>query len=134
MNSLYYFIFYFLVLLSCVVTLAKGDPSLTNYVPVVWGLIGFGLTGLLYNISWLTLSKKLIDDHEGELKEKGICYTNNGFKKTVYMFDILGSKSEIGSISDEIKSRVSNFETYFILMTSAFALMIVYVFWIAITA
>lgn len=101
------------------------EPPTQNYIPVVWGLIGFGLYGFLFWKTWIELSRILINQHKDKLIEMRIAYHDNRFKKTVDMYDLLHDRNNIGQISSDVKSRLSYYTTFFRLTAIAFPVFVV---------
>lgn len=118
-------LFFLILLVGCVLlTLTLSSPT-RNYIPVVWGLLGFGLHGFWFWSTWKDLSKKLINEHSSDLKELKISYHDNQFKKTVDMFALFHDRQKIESLSDDLKARLSFYRTYFRLTVIAFPMLAV---------
>jgi len=96
------------------------SPPTRNYIPIVWGLLGFGLHGFWFWNTWVNLSKKLIVEHKAELKDLKINFYDNQFKQTVDMFALFQDRERIENISEDIKTRLSFYRTYFRLTLIAF--------------
>ena len=111
----------FLTLLGiCVILTLTLSPPTRNYIPVVWGLLGFGLHCFWFWVTWMDLSKKLIVEHKAELKDLKINFYDNQFKQTVDMFALFQDRERIENISEDIKTRLSFYRTYFRLTLIAF--------------
>lgn len=118
-------IFFAALLVACVILILTLNPAARNYIPVVWGLLGFGLYGFLYWNSWMRLSKLLLNQHKSELQALKISYHDNQFKQTVDMMALLQDRKKIETISDELKTKLSFCRTYFKLTLIAFLMVIV---------
>ena len=113
-------IFFTVLLLGCIVLTLRLDPPIRNYIPIVWGLMGFGLHWVLFIKTWLGLSRILIDENKTELAGLNIGYHDNGFKKTVDIVALLQDRKKIEAISTDIKIRLSYYRTFFRLAIIAF--------------
>jgi len=112
---------YFLILfIGCIISILIFEPPMRNYVPVVWGLIGFGLHGFLFWKTWIDLSSLLIDQYQDRLDQNSVSYQVTQFKKTVNMMDLFFKRKALDSISADIKNRLSYYRTYFQLTLLAF--------------
>lgn len=96
-----------ILLVGCVFLTFTLSPPTRNYIPIVWGLLGFGLHGFWFWATWMNLSKKLIVEHKPDLKELKISFHDNQFKQTVDMFALFQDWKEIEKISDDVKVRLS---------------------------
>jgi|GEM_PF-2155954 len=113
-------IFFLTLLVVCVLLTLTLNPPTRNYIPVVWGLLGFGLHGFWFWNTWINLSKKLITEHKSELRDLKVSFNDNQFKQTVDMFALFQDRKKIENISDDIKTRLSYYRTYFRLTLIAF--------------
>ena len=113
-------IFFSTLLITCTILTLTLDAPTRNYVPVIWGILGFGLHGFWTWSSWINLSKQLIVQHHDKLDELRISYIDNRFKTTVDMFALFQERKKIEDISTDIKLRLSFFRTYFRLTAIAF--------------
>lgn len=113
-------IFFLTLLVVCVLLTLTLNPPTRNYIPVVWGLLGFGLHGFWFWNTWMNLSKKLITEHKSELRDLKVSFHDNQFKQTVDMFALFQDRKKIENISDDIKTRLSYYRTYFRLTLIAF--------------
>jgi hypothetical protein len=113
-------IFFLTLLVVCVLLTLTLNPPTRNYIPVVWGLLGFGLHGFWFWNTWMNLSKKLITEHRSELRDLKVSFNDNQFKQTVDMFALFQDRKRIENISDDIKTRLSYYQTYFRLTLIAF--------------
>lgn len=66
------------------------------------------------------MSKKLIVDHKTYLDKMKINYHDSKFKTTVDMFALFKNQQKIEELSDNIKSQLSFYQTYFRLTLIAF--------------
>lgn len=116
---------YFLIfLISCALLILILDAPIRNYIPIIWGILGFGLYGYLFWKTWLDLSRKLITENKSELKEMKISFYDNQYKKAVDMFALFQEKQKIESISEDIKTRLSYYITFFRLTLIAFLMFV----------
>lgn len=113
-------IFFLTLLVVCVLLTLTLSPPTRNYIPVIWGLLGFGLHSFWFWTTWMNLSKKLIVEHKSDLKKLKISFYDNQFKQTVDMFALFQDRKNIENISDDIKTRLSFYRTYFRLTLIAF--------------
>jgi hypothetical protein len=113
-------IFFLTLLVVCVLLTLTLNPPTRNYIPVVWGLLGFGLHGFWFWNTWMKLSKKLISEHKSELRDIKVSFSVNQFKQTVDMFALFQDRKKIENISDDIKIKLSYYRTYFRLTLIAF--------------
>ena len=117
-------IFFLTLLVVCVLLTLTLSPPIRNYIPVVWGLLGFGLHGFWFWNTWMNLSKKLINEHKSDLKELKISFHDNQFKQTVDMFALFQDRKKIENLSDDLKTRLSFYRTYFRLTLIAFPMFV----------
>ena len=113
-------IFFLTLLVVCVLLTLTLSPPTRNYIPVVWGLLGFGLHGFWFLTTWMNLSRKLIVEYKAELKDLKISFHDNQFKQTVDMFALFQDREKIENLSEDIKTKLSFYRTYFRLTLIAF--------------
>tara|TARA_R110002050_G_scaffold45957_3_gene108368 strand:+ start:4111 stop:4521 length:411 start_codon:yes stop_codon:yes gene_type:complete len=113
-------IFFSTLLIACTILTLTLDAPTRNYVPVIWAILGFGLHGYWTWSTWINLSKQLIVNHQDKLDELKISYIDNRFKTTVDMFALFQERKKIETVSNDIKTRLSYFRTYFWLTLIAF--------------
>ena len=113
-------LFFLTLLVGCVLLTLTLNPPIRNYTPVVWGLLGFGLHGFWLLNTYMKLSEKLINEHKSTLNELQIGFHDNKFKKTVDMFALFYDSQRIEVLTDDIKTRLSYYRTYFRLTLIAF--------------
>lgn len=113
-------IFFLTVLFSCVLLIVVLSPPTRNYIPIIWALLGFGLHLFWFSNTWRKLSRKLIDEHKTDLESLKISFHDKPYRKAVDIFTLFRERKKIESLSDDIKTRLSYFRTYFRLMLIAF--------------
>jgi hypothetical protein len=111
---------FIIFLIGCIGLILTLDAPTRNYIPVVWGILGFGLHGFWTWKTWIDLSKLLIVEHQDKLDELNISFIDNRFKTTVDIFALLKDLKKIEKISADIKTRLSFFRTYIRLTAIAF--------------
>ncbi len=115
----------FLALLGiCVLLIFIVAAPARNYIPIIWGFLGFGVHSVLFiKTSW-DLSAFLIDDHSRELERLKISYHKSRFKKEVNLFDLFQEREKIELISPQVKSQLSLFRHRFKLAAISFPMII----------
>lgn len=96
------------------------NSTVRNYIPLVWGELGFGLYGFMFWKTWINISRKLINEYKTDLNELKINYHDNQFKKTVDMFALFQERKKVELISSDLKLELSFFRKYFWLTLIAF--------------
>ncbi|KAB1065990.1 hypothetical protein [Salibacter halophilus] len=106
-------ILFLLLFFGCIYLILTLNPPSRNFIPIIWGFLGFVLYWFLFFNTWLGLSRKLIDEHRSELKDLNISYHDNSFKKTVDMFALFQKRKKIEDLSADLKISFSYYQTYF---------------------
>lgn len=112
--------YFFFLLIGCIVLTLTLKPPARNYIPVVWGILGYGLHAILLWQTWMALSRVLIDEHKAELKALKVTYYEYRFSKAVEPFSLMKVRHELESIAPDIGPRISYARTYFRLTLIAF--------------
>ena len=113
-------LFFAIFLFTCFVLIFSLEAPTRNYIPVIWGTLGFGLYGFLLFRTWMSLNKKLINEHKADLIRLNIKVYDNQFSKTIDGFAFLRNRKQIAEISGDIKLMLSYYWTFFRLTMLAF--------------
>jgi len=108
------------ILMVCVVLIFVLKAPYRNFIPIVWGGIGFALYSILMLMTWINLSKILINEHKDELLKMRIRFYDSRLNMSVDMVSLFKNKRKIIGISDEIKIKLSYFQTFLRLSIIAF--------------
>ncbi len=113
-------IFFTTILIVCVFLIFVLEPPYRNFIPIVWGIIGFVLYSILLLMTWISLSKTLINGHKDDLLKLKIRFYDSRLNTSVDMVSLLKNRSKIVEISKVIKAKLSSFQTYLRLSMIAF--------------
>ena len=127
-------ILFLILLLVCLIAIFVFPEPIRNFIPVIWGFIGFGFHALLFTLSCLMFNSILFDKHIDFIQEKKIDYYKHPFiGKSIHIIDIFFRRKELESISEEIKVKLLHCLTLFRLTLIAFFITAIFGFLIVLT-
>jgi len=127
-------ILFLILLLVCLIAIFVFPEPIRNFIPVIWGFIGFGFHALLFTLSCLMFNSILFDKHMDFIHEKKIDYYEHPFiGKSIHIIDIFFRRKELESISKEIKVKLSHCLTLLRLTLIAFFITAIFGFLIVLT-
>jgi hypothetical protein len=117
---------YLIIALLCAILIPVTNPPLRNYIPIIWGIYGFGFHAVLFNVITIQLDRKLRRDYKNVLDDLKI-KTENAFGiPRINVFVMLYNKSLKESVDGKTRAQLKFLKLNFILVSIAFVLFAVF--------